>query len=155
MRRSLSGGLIAIAIAFARGGQAHEVKWGTLEIFHPSAPAAAADVKNGVVFMTIDNRGAAPDRLLGAESPIAERIELHRHEVENGMIEMRPVDAVDLPPGASVKLTASGVHLMLVGLRQALVEYGSFPMTLIFEDAGRVDVEIQIDEAGATEPSHP
>jgi copper(I)-binding protein len=155
MRRSLLGCSIAIAMALARGGQAHEVKWGALDIFHPSAPAAATEAKNAVVFMTIDNRGAAPDRLLGAESPVVERVELHRHETDNGSIEMRPVDAVDLPSGASVKLTASGVHLMLVGLRQALVEYGTFPMTLIFEDAGRVDVEIQIDEAGATEPSHP
>jgi hypothetical protein len=153
MRRFLPACLIAIAIALATGGHAHEVKSGNFEIFHPSAPATTGEAKNAVVFMTIDNRGAVLDRLIGAESPVAERVELHRHETEDGATKMGPVVAVDLPPGASVKLAASGVHLMLVGLRQ-LVEYGTFPMTLIFEGAGRVDVEIQIDEAGATEPAH-
>jgi periplasmic copper chaperone A len=154
MRRSPPACLIAIAIAIATSGHAHEIKSGNFEIFHPSAPATVGEAKNAVVFMTIDNRGAAPDRLVGAESPIAERVELHRHETEDGATKMRPVDAVDLPPGTSVKLTASGVHLMMFGLRRALVEYGTFPMTLIFERAGRVDVEVQIDEAGATEPTH-
>jgi copper(I)-binding protein len=146
--------LICVAIAFAIRGHAHEVKSGSFEIFHPSAPATTEEAKNAVVFMTIDSRGVAPDRLVGAESPVAERIELHRHETENGATKMRPVDAVDLPPGTCVKLKASGVHLMLVGIRQALVEYASFPMILIFEHAGRIDVEIQVDEASATEPAH-
>jgi copper(I)-binding protein len=154
MKKFLLGTLIACAIAAAPDGHAHEVKSGSFQIFHPSAPATAKEAKNAPVFMSIDNHGTAPDQLLGAESPIAERVELHRHDTENGATRMRPVDAVDLPPGQSVKLKASGVHLMLVGLRQALVEYGSFRMTLIFANAGRVDVEVQIDEAGATEPAH-
>lgn len=152
MKRHFMAILVAAAAFLSTATAAHQIKSGDLVIFHPSAPAT--DGADGVVFMTIENRGARPERLLGAETDAAQRVELHRHDTADGAVKMVPVEAVELPPGQTAKLTAKGAHLMLVGLKQPLVEYGSFPMILLFETAGRVKVEIEVDEAGAAEPAH-
>lgn len=151
-RRLMAFLLAAFAVLLPPGAGAHQIKIGDLVIFHPSAPAT--DAADGVVFMTIENHGATPDRLLGAETDAAARVELHRHETVNGAVKMVPVEAVELLPGQTVKLTSKNTHLMLVGLKRHLVEYDSFPMILLFEKAGRIPVDIEVDEAGATEPAH-
>jgi copper(I)-binding protein len=67
---------------------------------------------------------------------------------------MRPVPAIDLPAGQAVQLAPGGLHLMLIGLTQALNQGGRVPVTLVFERAGEVEVQLAVEGAGARGPAH-
>lgn len=153
--RSAAGLVTALATALLVAGAAvpnalaHEYEVGTLTIVHPWARASAGAGKTGAVYVTIQNRGDAPERLLGASTAKAETAELHTHVTENDVMKMRAVDAIEVAPGDTFKLAPGGVHVMLMGLASPLVEYGSFPMTLHFEHAGDVEIEVIVESVAA------
>ena len=99
----------------------------------------------------IGNAGAA-DRLVAASGDVAERIELHTHTMDGNIMKMRRVDAVEVPANGSVALQPGGFHIMLIGLKKPLQEGGSFPLTLTFEKAGTVDVEVAVEGVGSMGP---
>jgi hypothetical protein len=98
----------------------------------------------GAVYLSISNRGPAPDRLLAAESPIAAKIEFHKSTRVAGVMQMRAVSFVDCPAGATVKIEPGGLHIMLLGLKEPLVAGSSFPLTLVFRGAGRIALQVSI-----------
>ena len=128
---------------------AQEVQAGDLTIEHPHARATVVVQKNGTAYMVIRNRGSEPDRLLGARTGEAQAAELHGTTVSpEGVARMRPAEAVEIPPGGEAKLAPGGLHLMLVQLKGPLVEGTTFPMTLVFERAGEVEVEVMVEGLG-------
>jgi copper(I)-binding protein len=140
--------LCALVLVFALGGPvaAQEKVAGTLVVEHPHARATVAVQKNGAAYMVIRNRGSEPERLLGARTGEAQAAELHGTTVTpEGVAQMRPAEAVEIPPGGEAKLAPGGLHVMLVGLKGPLVEGTSFPMTLVFERAGEVEVEVMVE----------
>lgn len=150
----LAGAVLAlliamIAVAQARDASAHEYKAGTLHIGHPWARASAGAAPTGAAYMTIDNRGDAPDRLIAVESPAAKRAELHQSLEENGVMKMRAVEnGLEIPASGSAALSPGGYHVMMMGLVEPLKEGEHFPMTLTFEKAGTVEIEIQVESIG-------
>jgi copper(I)-binding protein len=132
-------GMIGTAIA-------HDYKAGDLVIDHPWARATAPQQANGAAYLTVTNDGGAADRLIEAQSPVAGRVELHTHEVDSeGVMRMREVDGIDLPAGETIALRPGGLHVMLIGLGDRLVEGEAFALTLVFEQAGPVEVEVQVE----------
>jgi periplasmic copper chaperone A len=88
--------------------------------------------------------GGAADRLLSASAPVAKNVELHTMEMDGNVMRMRPVDAVAVPAGQTVELKPGGLHIMLMGLAQPLKSGSSFPLTLRFEKAGNVTVQVKV-----------
>lgn len=109
---------------------------------------SVAQGRVGVLYATIVDRGE-PDRLLGAETPVAEKVEMHESLTENGIMKMRPVEALSLAPGQPIVLKPGGCHMMLVGLRRALREGDTFPITFRFAEAGPVSATVHVAKAGA------
>src|SRR5207302_11463713 len=103
----------------------------------------------GVAYLTIVNTGTADDRLIAAATPVAEKAEPHSTVTENGVMKMRPVQAVDVKAGGKAELKPGGLHLMLTGLKAPLKEGGTFPLTLTFEKAGAIETMVKIEKAGA------
>ncbi|MBN9526518.1 MAG: copper chaperone PCu(A)C [Alphaproteobacteria bacterium] len=124
-----------------------------LKIEQPWARATATSAKNGAAYVRLVNGGPAVDRLLAASSPVAARAELHTHLNEDGVMKMRQVAAVELPPGATVAFGPSGLHIMLFGLTGPLKQGTTFPLTLTFEKAGSRTVTVTVEGAGARGPS--
>jgi len=149
-RRSL---LAAAAVLVALPAAAHEYAAGDIHIGHPWTRAAAAGA-NGAAFMTLRNRGAAPDRLIAAASPVARVVELHTHIREGEVMRMRPVPDIPLPAGEVVELRPGGLHVMLIGLNAPLQQGSRVPLTLRFERAGEVQVELAVEAAGARGSGH-
>ena len=118
-----------------------------IQIEHPWARASGG--QTGVVYLTIKNAGAADDRLVAAASPVAAKSELHITINDNGVMKMRPLSAIDVKAGSEIVLKPTGMHLMLMGLKQPLKEGQSFPLTLTFEKAGKVDTVVIIEKAGS------
>lgn len=159
MKTGIRAAFIAFALAalaFRTGlVAAHEIRAGDLVIEHPWARASAGHAANGVFYFVVGNQGAETDRLIGVETGAADRAELHTHEIDaNGVMSMRRVEAVDVAPGALVKLAPGGLHVMLRGLHDPLIAETMFSATLVFERAGRVAVSVYVEGPGATEPSH-
>ena len=113
---------------------------------------AAGQGRTGAGFLTLRNAGSAPDRLISATSPVARTVELHTHMREGEVMRMRPVQAIDLPPGQEVRLAPGGMHLMLIGLTRPLRQGERVPVTLVLERGGRLDVALEVLAAGARGP---
>ncbi|MBY0338193.1 MAG: copper chaperone PCu(A)C, partial [Acetobacteraceae bacterium] len=110
---------------------------------------AAGQGMQGAGYLVIRNAGAQPDRLVAASTPAAQRVELHTHIREGEVMRMRPVADIAVPASGSVALQPGGLHLMLMGLTRALNEGESVPVTLRFERAGEITVELAVRAAGA------
>jgi len=146
--------LAALMMVAAGGALAHGFKAGAIEIDHPWARATAPSAQNGAAYLVLNGTGRESDRLLSAATPIAEKAELHTHLMDNGVMKMRPVDAIEVTPGSPTALQPGGLHIMLFGLKQPLAKGKAFPLTLTFEKAGSVTVQVDVEGAGAGAPSH-
>lgn len=99
---------------------------------------------NGAGYMTLVNRGRLADRLMGASSPVATHVSLHRSLEIGGVMTMRPVPVLDVQSGARVNFAPGGLHLMFEGLRRPLLAGQSVPVTLNFARAGRVRATLMV-----------
>ena len=104
--------------------------------------------ENGAAYVTIVNGGDRPDRLTSASSPIAERVEIHIHEDAGGVMAMRRLDGLDLPPGERVHFAPGRMHLMLIGLEQPLEKGRRFTIRLEFALAPPVEIGVPVETEG-------
>lgn len=152
-RRSFFLGVAVLAIASAAQAQDTVTELGALRIVNPWSRAAGQGMQ-GAGFLVIRNTGAVPDRLLSATSPAAGRMELHTHIRDGDVMRMRPVQDIPVPANGEVSLQPGGLHLMLIGLTQPMNIGQAIPVTLRFERAGEVTIELAIQAAGARQPAH-
>jgi hypothetical protein len=105
--------------------------------------------KSGAAFMVIENHQSEDDRLVAALSRVAERVELHTHvEGADGMMQMIEVpEGFAIPAGGSHVLERGGDHMMFLGIIEAPAEGGTVPVTLVFEKAGEITLDIPVDNA--------
>ena len=116
--------------------------------------ARATTGRAGGAFMMIHDAGSHGDRLIGVEADISDRVQLHTTVMEDGVMRMRHVeDGIEVPAGGMAELKPGGFHVMFMGLKQPLAEGDSFPVTLVFERAGAVTVDVTVEAAGAMEGS--
>lgn len=130
---------------------AHGSRAGDVRVEHAYAPPTPAGATTAAVyFRALRNVGTVADRLLGATTPRARAVELHRSSLVDGVMRMRAQDALELPPGASLASRHGGeVHLMLVDLAQPLTLGDRFPLSLRFERAGSVEVSVWVQQPRA------
>ena len=147
--------LIALAAAGAAAATlAHGYAAGSVKIGHPWARFTVAGQSAGGAYMKLQNTGSTADRLLGGSTPVAERVELHSMSMEGNVMRMREVSAIDIPPGQTVTLQPGQLHLMLQGLKAPLKAETKVPLTLKFEKAGEVQVELKVEAAGPGAGGH-
>jgi len=115
------------------------------------ATAPGAKVAGG--FMIVRNQGEAPDRLVAAASPVAERVELHVHIDDGGVMKMRQVRGFDVPANGRFELKPGGAHLMFLNIKRQIKEGEQIPVTLTFEKAGEVKAEYRVGGLGAMGPA--
>jgi copper(I)-binding protein len=146
-RRYALACLAALAITAAN---AHEYNAGPLVIDHPWTRATPGGAKVAGGYMTITNKGAQPDRLIGGSLPQAGRFEIHESRTEGGVARMRPLPrGLEIKPGQSVTLAPGGYHVMFTGLKAPLKQGDKIKGQLIFEKAGTVEVEYAVEGIGA------
>jgi copper(I)-binding protein len=153
-------GLMSIACAFliasfvATPLRAGEVKAGDLVITQAWSRATPGGAKIGGGYLTIENKGSAPDRLIGGSADIAGKVEVHEMAMNNGVMTMRPLDkGLTIEPGKTVKLAPGGYHLMMFDLKGPLKQGDKLPVTLEFEKAGKVAVSLDVQGVGAQAPA--
>ncbi|TAK82853.1 MAG: copper chaperone PCu(A)C [Betaproteobacteria bacterium] len=124
-----------------------------VQIENAWARATPPGAKTGAAYMVIHNKSASPDRLMGAESALAARVETHVHIKEGEVMRMREVKGFDIPANGSFELKPGGPHLMFVDIRKPFKEGEKIPVTLKFAKAGAVPVEFKVGRMGAA--AHP
>ena len=118
-----------------------------IEIDDPYARAAGVTAQAGAAFMVIRNTGDSDDRLIAATSNAARRVELHTHQQdENGVMRMIHVEeGFAIPAGTEVMLMRGGRHVMFMGLNDPFEQDEMLDVTLTFEEAGEILVQIPVD----------
>ena len=146
---------LAIPVAMmllAGGSHAHSHKFKKLEIVHPWCIETNDTAKPVAVFMTIRNAGGRPDKLLSATTAMAAKAELR--EAGAAPAEGNAIGSVAVGSRGEVDLKRTGPHILLSGMKKQLNPYDSFLLTLRFERAGKVEVEVMVEEASVLEPPH-
>ena len=132
---------LALAPTMAMAG---DVTLGSLVIHQPWARATPGGAQVGGGYLTIENRGTAPDRLTGGSFAAASGFELHSMSMDGGVMKMRPTGPLEIPPGKSVTLDPSSLHIMFTGLQRGLKKGETVPGTLAFEHAGTAEVDFAV-----------
>jgi periplasmic copper chaperone A len=127
--------------------------FGQVEVEKPWVRATAPGAKVGAGYMSIRNKSAQPDRLVGGASPVAGKVETHIHIKDGEILRMREVKGLDVPAKGTLELKPGGTHLMFVDLKQPLKEGDKVPVTLKFERAGEIKVDFHVGRL-ASPPSH-
>lgn len=160
MIRFFSSAFVVLTIALAWAGfgpaaalaQGPMVSLGPLQITHAFTRATAPGAPSGGGWLTIANTGAEADRLVSASSPAASRVETHEMKMDNNVMVMRRLpDGVEIGAGETVDLKPGGIHLMFIGLAEPFVEGEEVPVTLTFEKAGTVTIQLPVAALGATD----
>lgn len=159
-RRALGRLAAACLIANACAANAHDFKLGPLRIDHPYATPTPTGARTGAAYLrTLRNTGDQPDRLIGATTPAARTVEIHRSAIDaQNVMRMRAIDGIALPPQSELRLRHGGeYHLMLIDLKAPLKNGDRFPMTLRFEKAGEREVMVWVQQpraGAAADASH-
>jgi len=134
---------------------AHDYKLGALQIGNPWARATPPTAPSGGGFLSITNTGTTPDRLVSAKSPAADMVQVHEMKMDGNVMRMREIEkGLEIAPGATVTLAPGGLHLMMMGLKAPFKQGEKVPVTLTFEKAGKIDVELVVVPIGATPGQH-
>jgi copper(I)-binding protein len=153
----MTGAIACVAVltfCLAASARAEDVKVGDLVITQAWSRATPGGAKVGGGYLTIENKGSAPDRLIGGSTEAAGKLEVHEMAMTNGVMSMRPVEGgLVIAPGKTVKLAPSGYHLMILDLKGPLKQGDKLPVTLQFEKAGSVNLSLDIAGVGAQGPA--
>lgn len=131
-------GAAAIAPSVA---SAHDQMEAGMVVVRAWTPVTAEPAESATVYMTIQNQGTASDRLIGALTPVAAKVEIHQAADES-----KPVAEVEIDAGKDLELSSAGPHLLLTGMKRPLRLHDRFKMALEFERTGRVIVEVFVED---------
>ncbi|MEM8538140.1 MAG: copper chaperone PCu(A)C [Pseudomonadota bacterium] len=146
-----SAAVIMTTIGFAA---AHDYSAGKLKIVHPMAFETAKSAKAGAGYMAITNDSDKADRLVEVRAEFP-RVEIHNIEEKDGIASMIHMEeGLDIPANKTTKLSPGGFHVMFMGLDGGLELGTEFPATLVFENAGEVEVVFKVEERTGDEGAH-
>ena len=142
IRAALAALLLSAAPALAQDIGIHD----------PYAITPTPGAPTGGAYMLIHNHASTPDRLVEARSPVAEHVMIHTHVEEDGVMRMRPAeDGLELPAGGVLLLGRGRGHVMFMGITDPFEDGDIIPLTLVFEQAGEIEVEVPVDLSRLTE----
>ncbi len=158
MRSSIGALALVLGLVFSAPVSAHHYTDGAITIVHPTAGATPAGATTGAAFMQIVNGGTTAITIKSVSTPSADKVEIHEMVMVGGVMRMRTVDkALSIAPGQTLKLDKGELHLMLIGLKNRLVEEDVVPLSITFDNGEVVDVHLYVEpiaKAGAAIKDH-
>ena len=141
--------LAALLLPVFSAANADDFKAGDLLVSDPWSQELPPNAPTVAAYFVIHNTGATPDRLLSAETPVADKAELHEHVMQGALMKMQQVPSVAVPAKGDLTFAPMAYHVMLLGLkdRSVLADGKQFPLTLTFEKAGKVQVDVSVQKA--------
>jgi copper(I)-binding protein len=152
--RGIACAFVAALALLGGNASAENYGGGSIEIANPWTRATPKGASVAGAYMSISNKGSAPDRLVGGSAAVAGKFEVHSMVMDQGVAKMRPVEGgLEIKPGQTVELKPGSFHVMLTGLKQPLAKGQKVKGTLQFEKAGKIDIEYTVEDVGATMPA--
>lgn len=154
LTRRLLARLTCLALLFTCGlASAKDYQVGSITVQAPWSQALPPNAPTVAAYFIINNHGTFPDRLISVDSPIAGSAELHQHLHQDGMMKMQQLDSLQINPEEDAVFAPMGYHVMLLDLHDDAprAEGEHFPLTLHFENAGDVTVDVEVSR---TAPKH-
>ena len=136
--------ILAALALFHAAVPAQEFTVGNVTVVGPWSRELPPNAPNGAAYFRVVNSGGESDRIVSARTDIADTVEIHTHEMDGGMMKMRRVESVKVPAGGEVEFKPHGLHLMLLGLKEPLAGAESYGLTVVFENAGELDVSVDV-----------
>jgi copper(I)-binding protein len=134
---------------------AQDYKVGSLEITTPWTRATPPSARTGGGFMTITNKGTTADRLVSARSNASDKVEIHEMQMDGSVMRMRELaKGLEIAPGATVMLKPGSYHIMFMELKAPFAKDARVPLTLVFEKAGSIDIQLDVQAMGAMPHGH-
>ena len=144
----------ALLVVAAAPACAQEARAGDLVITQAWSRATPGGAKVAGGYLTIENKGATPDRLVGGSGDFAGKVEIHEMAMNNGVMTMRPLErGLEIEPCKTVKLAPGGNQRMLMDLTTPRTQGEKVPLELQFEKAGKVAVSLDVQGVGAQGPA--
>jgi copper(I)-binding protein len=154
MMRVMAVACVVALILVAPKAAAQPYQVGPIEIVNPWSRATPQGATVAAGYATLRNNGATPDRLIGGSSEAGKRVEIHTMEMDQGVMRMRELKGgLEIKPGQTVELKPGSFHLMFVDLTRPLRKGDRVKGTLVFEQAGKVDIDYAVEAIGA-QPTH-
>ena len=150
---ALTAFIAAAAVLTSPAAAAGDYDLGSIHISQPWSRATPKGAASGVGYMTITNKGAAPERVSCVSDDASGQCQIHSVTMEGGVMKMRPVEGgLEIKPGESVMLKPGGNHMMFVALKHPLEQGQTVKVTLKFDHAGTIDVDYPVLAIGAPAP---
>lgn len=148
--------LLAALLLPATFANAHEYTKGDLHIAHPWSQELPPNAPNVAAYFVVHNNGSSADTLLSIDSPISDDVQLHEHVHKDGLMKMQQVQRVEVPAGKDLVFAPGAYHVMLMQPkdRSLLSDGKRFPMTLHFEKAGDVTVDVAVQKQAPEGEAH-
>jgi copper(I)-binding protein len=137
----------AVMLLISVSSIAHDYQAGEIRIDHPYARPTMPGQTSGAAYLTIENKGKNPDKLISIASPAAKSVEVHMMSMDGNIMKMREVSNLEIKPAATVTMKpGNGYHIMLIGIRQPLKVGDRIPLTLTFEKSGKAEVSASVED---------
>ncbi|MEE1869451.1 copper chaperone PCu(A)C [Pseudomonas auratipiscis] len=148
--------LLAALVLPATFANAHEYTKGDLHIAHPWSQELPPNAPNVAAYFVVHNNGSTADTLLSVNSPISDDAQLHEHVHKDGLMKMQQVQRVEVPAGKDLVFAPGAYHVMLMQPkdRSLLTDGKRFPLTLHFEKAGDITVEVAVQKQAPEGEAH-
>jgi copper(I)-binding protein len=136
---------LAIVLAFGLFSNAEAASVADqITVTDPYVRAVPPVVKNSAAFMQIHNSGAEEYFVVSASTPVAGKVELHMHTMDDGVMRMRQIPHIHLPANGTATLQPGGLHIMLLDLKGPLDLGDQVPITLTFDDGSIKDISAEV-----------
>ena len=142
--------VLCLLFLLAGTANAHELRFGPIRITHPWAHASPSGASAVPVHMKIILDSGAPDRLIGGSSPVARAVEIHAHASEGAPMQI--LQQAELKQNQPIQFSQGNLRLIFLDVKVPLQEFETFPLTLIFEKAGPLTMDVSIEEADSEAP---
>jgi periplasmic copper chaperone A len=153
-RVALAASFLAFATLTAPA-HAQDYTLGDLRIGHPWTRATPPSARVAAGYLTVENKGAAADRLVSATFSGSAVVEVHEMAMDGGVMRMRELPkGLEIPAGGKMELKPGGLHLMFIDLKAGLKEGQTVKGVLVFERAGRIEVAFQVEAMAARGGGH-
>ena len=144
MNRAIFVVWLVAALALAACASSRDTSQRGITVTDAWARSSPVADRAGAVYMVLKNNTAVDDKLLSAQSDIAQTIEMHETKDSGGMLQMSPISNVPIPGNGKAELKPGGMHLMLIGLNRELQAGDTISFTLFFDKAGQIPVAVQV-----------
>lgn len=132
----------------------HDFTQAHMRIDHPWSRLAPSSSNVIAGYFQLKNNSTEADYLISASSPIADRVEMHKHMMQNDMMVMKKLHKVKIAPLKTITFKPGGLHLMIFNPKYIPKQGENFPLLLNFKHAGKVTVNVAIEDKGHVH-SHP